>query len=101
MGPHKREIADVAAAEQPADFLDVLAGMGRKAGQNFRIAGGRESRNFRQHRLAKGNRCLFHAGIEQRPGIAEDTASGESRQRAPVKRRCSCMLLHRIVKYSQ
>ena len=40
MGPYKLKIADVAAAEQSADFLDVLAGMCRKARENFRIARG-------------------------------------------------------------
>ena len=40
MSRYKLKIADVAAAEQSADFVDVLAGMCRKARENLRIARG-------------------------------------------------------------
>jgi hypothetical protein len=64
MGFHECEITDFAAAEQPANFIHMLAGVPFKIEQDERIALHREGGNFAEHGVAERTVGALDPGIQ-------------------------------------
>ena len=77
---HKTEITHIMPFEQAQDFFDMRSHMQGEAGQDFRIAGGLESRNFSEDCLTELVQSLVNRSLEQWCRLRDQRGIGKAGQ---------------------